>query len=171
MTDTLKTLKCPACQKEMTKIFIPTEGVNIDVCLHGCGGIYFDTREYNYFDEPHENIDELLAAIKGKTFKKVDESLPRSCPACGARMTKHFASGKMAVQIDDCYFCGGKFLDNGELQKIRAEYKTQAERDEDSVKLLYNVVGAELRAHQKETEEAKKFSSYFKRVFDAIMGF
>ena len=57
MADNFKTIKCPACQKEMHKIFIPSEGINIDVCLDGCGGIYFDNREFKSFDEQHESID------------------------------------------------------------------------------------------------------------------
>ena len=171
MNDTFKTMKCPACQKEMAKIFVPHEGVNIDICLDGCGGIYFDNREYEYFDEPHEDIDPILDSIKGKTFTPVDESLPRTCPACGARMVKHFASGKQAVQIDACYSCGGKFLDHGELEKIRAEYKTKEERDTASIDLLYELVGDKLREHEAETARAKASLSWLRRLWDKMLGY
>ena len=46
MADTLKELKCPACGKVMEKVFIPSEGINLDICTDGCGGIYFDNREF-----------------------------------------------------------------------------------------------------------------------------
>ncbi len=54
--DTLETIKCPACGKEMEKVFIPSEGINIDICTNGCGGIFFDNREFDKFNEGHEDI-------------------------------------------------------------------------------------------------------------------
>lgn len=171
MADTFKTLKCPACQKEMIKIFIPSEGVNVDVCLNGCGGIYFDNREFSHFDEQHENIEEILEATKDKSFDKVNEYFPRSCPVCGARMVKNFASPKREVQIDECYKCGGKFLDNGELQKIRAEYKTQEERSEDTMKMIYKTVGAELKALNDDLVKARASRPILRKIFDKLFGF
>ena len=49
--DTLETIKCPACGKEMEKVFIKSEGINIDICTEGCGGIFFDNREFDTFNE------------------------------------------------------------------------------------------------------------------------
>ena len=68
MSDNKEVITCPACGNYMQKIFMPEAGVNIDICLDGCGGILFDNREFQKFDEPHEKIDEILAAIKDKTF-------------------------------------------------------------------------------------------------------
>ena len=169
MVDTFRTIKCPACQKEMVKVFVPSEGVNVDICLNGCGGIYFDNREFKYFDEEHENIDEILNAIEGKTFEKVNENLPRTCPVCGARMVKNFASIKKEVQVDDCYACGGKFLDNGELQKIRTQYKTDKERSEDTIKYLYDNVGLEIKAAREAAEQARVNRSPLRKLFDKLM--
>ena len=170
MADNFKTIKCPACQKEMIKVFMPSEGVNIDVCLNGCGGIYFDNREFNYFDEQHEDIDKIIESIEGKTFDSVDETLPRSCPACGARMVKNYSSIKKEVLVDDCYSCGGKFLDNGELQKIRAQYATDAERSEDVMKFIYATIGKELNNLDEEVEILKSKRSLVKKLFDKILG-
>ena len=60
MADTLDKLACPACGEEMKKIYMQEAGVNIDLCLNGCGGIFFDNREFEKFDEPDENIINLL---------------------------------------------------------------------------------------------------------------
>ncbi len=111
-------LMCPACGKTMKKIFMAEAGINIDICLDGCGGIYFDNRELNRFDESHEKIDEILEAIKGREFKKVDKTQIRECPVCHIPMVK-MGSGAGGVEIDVCNTCGGKFLDNNELQIIR----------------------------------------------------
>lgn len=169
MADNFKTLKCPACQKEMVKVFVPSEGINIDVCIDGCGGIYFDTREFKLFDEPHENIEEITKAIEGKVFTKVDETLPRTCPVCGAKMVKNFASVKKEVQIDECYACGGKFLDHGELTKIRSQYTTEAERSADIMKEVYSTVGIEIKRLEKENEELKAKHSFVKKLFDKMI--
>ena len=122
MTDTKKTIKCPACEKIMQKIFMSGAGVNIDICLDGCGGIFFDNREFQRFDDKEENIDVIINAIEGKIFDSVDSDVTRICPACGAKMVKNYVSQKHKIMIDECYSCGGKFLDNKELQATRDEY-------------------------------------------------
>ncbi len=170
MADNFKTIKCPACQKEMKKIFIPSAGINIDVCIDGCGGIYFDNREYKSFDEQHENIEELVKAVEGKEFASVDTSLPRTCPVCGAKMVKNYASIKKEVQIDECYACGGKFLDHGELTKIRSQYKTESERSADTMAYLYDTVGVKLKALDAERERLARERSWLKRFFDSLVG-
>lgn len=169
MSDNFNTIKCPACQKEMVKVFVPTAGVNVDVCVDGCGGIYFDNREFKEFDEPHENIDEIVNAVEGKEFNTVDENLPRTCPVCGAKMVKNFASVKKEVQVDECYACGGKFLDHGELTKIRAQYKTEAERSADTMELIYNTVGLKIKALDEENAKLRANRSLLKKLFDKLV--
>ena len=46
MADNLEEIYCPACGKKMEKIFMSAQGVNLDVCTQGCGGIFFDNREF-----------------------------------------------------------------------------------------------------------------------------
>lgn len=169
MSDTLQTIKCPACNKEMVKVFVPEEGINVDICLNGCGGIYFDNREFNKFDEKAESIDEILKAIEGKTFATVDESLPRSCPVCGSKMVKNYSSANRTIQIEECYSCGGKFLDNGELQKIRAEFDTEEERSQATMQELYKTVGGKLQELEDERNAARAKQSPIARLFNAMI--
>lgn len=129
MFDNKEIIKCPACGKEMQKVFVDSANMFVDVCLDGCGGIYFDSRkEFNKIDEKSENIDSIIKAISEKEFAPVDTVNKRKCPACGGIMCRNFSSIKKQIQVDDCYMCGGKFLDNGELQKIRNEYETDQAR-------------------------------------------
>ena len=141
MADNREIINCPACGKEMVKIFMPSQGVNLDVCINGCGGIYFDNREYKMFDEPHEDITPLLDVLKGKEFEPVDKFAVRKCPICRSDMVKNFASAKHEIEIDECYSCGAKFLDCGELEKIRSQYNTETERTNDVLKQFYKDVG------------------------------
>jgi len=169
MSDTFKEIKCPACQKNMKKVFISKEGVNVDICIDGCGGMYFDNRELKYVDEQAEGIDEILNAITGKNFEQVNQANFRTCPVCGARMVKNFTSTKKQVQIDECYSCGGKFLDAGELQALRGEYVTDADRSADVMALINCTVGPEIIKLEAEHQEALKHRSVLKKLFDSIV--
>ncbi len=164
MADNLKIIECPACGKKMEKIFMPSAGVNLDVCVDGCGGIYFDNRELNKFDEKHEDIEPLIKAFEGKTYSKIDTAETRICPVCSMKMVKNYASAKHEVQIDECYSCGGKFLDHCELDKIREQYATEEERAADVIKELYSKVGAELRFSEQMHEERMANPSLLTRM-------
>lgn len=144
MADNLEEIYCPACGKKMKKIFMPQQNVNLDVCVDGCGGIYFDNREFSQFDEQNEDISPLLDVLDGKVFGSVNENAERKCPVCGNIMVKNFASAKHQIQVDECYNCGGKFLDFGEIDKIRCQYNTEAERSADAIKELYSIAGKEI---------------------------
>lgn len=151
----------------MRKVFVPAEGINVDICVDGCGGIFFDNREFTKFDEKAENIDEILKAVEGKQFETVDESLPRTCPVCGSKMVKNYASANRQIQIDECYSCGGKFLDNGELQAIRAEFETEDERSAATMRELYDTVGVKLRAMEDEQKRSKRKTFSVKQTFQS----
>ena len=66
MVDSLETLTCPACGKEMKKIYIKVVDKVIDVCSLGCGGIFFDNQELKFFDESHECIHDIQEMLEGK---------------------------------------------------------------------------------------------------------
>lgn len=128
MGDTTDKINCPACGKEMAKIYLDIQKFNVDICTEGCGGIFLDNRELKKLDENHEDITPILEAIKDKTFQRTNEALKRICPVCGHTMVKNYTDYLKNIQIDECYNCGGKFFDAGELIKTRNEYKTEGER-------------------------------------------
>lgn len=135
MADTKVRITCPACDCEMHKIVDPETNTCIDICLDGCGGIFFDNRELEKFDETPENADEIFKAIEGKSFKPVETDEVRICPICEVSMVK-MGSGIEGVEIDVCNVCGGKFLDNGELEKIRNGVKSDITRYEATLETL-----------------------------------
>ena len=136
MADNTHKIECPACGCEMKKIYVEDAEVCVDICTDGCGGIYFDNREFNKFDEPHENIDVIIKELEGKEFKEVDEREVRICPICNVPMVKA-GSGVAGVEIDVCYTCGAKFLDNGELEKIREGKFSENEQLENLLDEMY----------------------------------
>lgn len=169
MADNKKNINCPACGCEMKKIFVPEANIDVDICLDGCGGIFFDNRELNKFDESHENAEDILNAIKDKTFKKVDESEIRKCPLCNVPMVK-MGAGVGNVQIDNCNVCGAKFLDNGELQRIREGAKNNDEKSARIEELvnalyrenLYNVLGDKANENIKSSPRRQFFEDLVK---------
>lgn len=118
MADTKCIISCPACDKEMTKVYVKEANMNVDICLDGCGGILFDNRELEKVDEAHENADEIFEAVKNKTFKPTNEQEVRLCPICNSAMVKQ-GCGIEGIEIDVCNTCGSKFLDHNELTNIR----------------------------------------------------
>lgn len=128
MADTKFQIKCPACGNMMHKAFIQNKEFYVDICTQGCGGIFFDNRELDEFDEKNDDVTEISEALKFMGYVRTDDSELRVCPACGTNMVKNGAAG--GVSIDVCNVCGGKFLDNGELEKIRAAQKENSKIEE-----------------------------------------
>ena len=119
MADTTKTINCPACGAEMIKIFDPGINMSVDVCANGCGGIFFDDKEYEVFQSNPENIEDSLEFLMTPNPVNVDESKFRTCPTCDSPMVKSYLDGYSRVQVDKCLNCGGVFLDYGELSVLR----------------------------------------------------
>ncbi len=163
-------IKCPACGCDMEKIFMPSAGVNIDVCTNGCGGIYFDNREFKAFDEPHENIAPLEELFKDKEFKQVNENETRYCPVCGNAMIKNYADVNKEVLVDECYSCGGKFLDYGEIKKIRSLNSPEnKQKSKDVFKELYANVGLELLEEKNRKNTITKKIKYSVRIIFVLL--
>ena len=168
MSDTIEMITCPACGKAMHKVYMKESGTSLDVCLDGCGGIFFDGQELKHFDEQSENIDELKQAIEGKTFEKTDESITRVCPVCGNNMVKNHVSIKHEITIDECYNCGSKFFDHGELTKMRKQYATEEDRKQDLLSSVYNETGAKIDALEMEHNMNLAKRSRFLKALDKL---
>ncbi len=128
-------MNCPACENEMTQKSV--QGVVLDVCIGGCGGIWFDNLELKKVDEEHEAIGQDLLEVDYDPEVVVDGSLRRDCPHCdGIVMMRHFSSIKREVEVDECPSCGGFFLDRGELNSLREQYTTDEERSDAAVAMF-----------------------------------
>lgn len=136
MSDNIEFIKCPACGKEMKKIYLEEQDFIVDICLEGCGGIWLDNQELKKIDEKHENIKPLTDAKQEKEFSSIDEDSDRICPICNVKMHKNNVSIKKEIIIDECYKCGGKFLDHNELEQMRSQYENDKERLADIEKLM-----------------------------------
>ena len=117
-------MKCPACNGSMQEQDFG--GVMIDVCT-GCKGLWFDWMELMKVDEQHEGSGRALADAM-MSPRRNDGSRGRiPCPKCGTPMRIHNYGRAQGVKVDECYACGGFFLDSGELTVIRDEFMSDAE--------------------------------------------
>ena len=87
--------------------------------------------------EYRENMGERNHAMY-ETFAKscpycLDKGL---CPKCGQPMIAHLYTSSKMVTIDECYICGGFYLDSGELEVIRENLMSDQDREEYVHKLL-----------------------------------
>jgi Zn-finger nucleic acid-binding protein len=117
---------CPACGREL--VVLTVEGLVVDVCRGGCGGMWFDHFELDKVDEAHERLGAALLAVEFDPAVKVEEAR-RNCPKCfDVVLMKHKFSPAKPVLVDECPKCGGVWLDGGELAQIRRQAPTDEDR-------------------------------------------
>jgi Zn-finger nucleic acid-binding protein len=113
-------MKCPACFNSLTEIRV--EGIALDVCEGGCGGVWFDAFELQRLEKLAANSNAAIGAVARNPAIKVDASRKRDCPRCmDIKLGRHYFSARRRVEVDQCPNCGGYWLDAGELESIRRE--------------------------------------------------
>lgn len=120
-----RNMNCPVCTNALTAV--PAGPVTVDVCLGGCGGIWFDIFELQKLDDPGDAAGKMLIHLKKREDLDIDYSQRRKCPRCDdIVMMRHFYSPRRRVEVDECPNCGGFWLDAGELALIRQEHENEA---------------------------------------------
>ena len=121
-------MNCPACNKNMVeKDFV---GAKVDICESGCKGIWFDWFELERLDEKSEGIGQALAQALASDRHKDDHRGQIKCPKCKQPMVAHLYKSCKMITIDECYGCGGFYLDSGELEVIRGNFLDAQGREE-----------------------------------------
>ncbi|MFC1650306.1 zf-TFIIB domain-containing protein [Candidatus Latescibacterota bacterium] len=151
---------CPVCVSEM--IEEDFGGINVDVCKNGCRGIWFDWAEIVKLDENNEGFGSALeAALK---FPKTNEENRGNiqCPKCGIPMHIHKYKSSKEINVDECYVCGGFFLDSGEFNVIRDTFMSEEEEEQYNITILKDIPsyqGAQIDL-EKEKMRAKAIRRY-----------
>lgn len=151
-------MNCPACNQEM--IEKDCAGVKIDICK-GCNGLWFDWSELSMLDEGNEKVSEVLEEILNSPRRDDTSRGPIKCPKCGINMHAHRYRSSKKVCIDECYSCGGFFLDSGELKAIRDTHMNEKEREEYAERLIKGTpLYRQLEASRNRSMVIKMFSKY-----------
>jgi len=148
-------MRCPACNTRLR--VMKTEEMVVDVCKYGCGGLWLDRSEYKKVDQQSETAGNSLLHIERNPNIKVNYSRRRMCPRCETIvMARRFSSFKRQVEIDTCPYCGGYWLDGGELERIRALFEDQNDRYQATERYLSDFQEQATQEHAKETKELAK---------------
>ncbi|MCD4825309.1 MAG: zf-TFIIB domain-containing protein [Phycisphaerae bacterium] len=151
---------CPACNRQLEPMTVGD--IEVDVCKGGCGGIWFDNQELKKVDEQHEAAGEALLNIEKDNSVVVDHSRTFMCPRCeNQKMVKHFVCIKNEIQIDECYACGGIWLDPGELGQIRNQYATEEERSNAARAFFAGKIKTDFAEMRAESEEFRQKAEMF----------
>ena len=137
-------MKCPVCSRDLAPV--QAGPVSVDVCLGGCGGIWFDNFELQKLEQAGAVAEDMLVNVKKREDVQIDYSQRRVCPQCDIVMMRHFFSPRRRVEVDECPNCGGYWLDAGELALIREEHKTEQDQqkavEECLTEMSANVLGS-----------------------------
>ncbi len=110
---------CPACKKNLVTVTISE--IEIEACMNGCGGIWFDAAEIFRFtasgtaDNGDNNLQKLL---EFKPSPDTENREKLTCMKCGIKMRRHEYREGSGIFVDECYDCGSIWLDGGELGAI-----------------------------------------------------
>ena len=117
-------MKCPVCGKEMVE---KDFGVEVQVCENGCKGIWFDRGALGKLDEKSEGVGSALEEALRCPRNNGGQRGQILCPKCSIPMHTHKYKRAKEVNVDECYQCGGFFLDSGELTEIRDNHMSDPE--------------------------------------------
>ena len=119
-------MQCPVCQKELVERDFG--GVKVDVCKDGCKGLWLGWMELGKLDQNNEGLGEALKEALEYPRNNADDRPRIKCPKCSVAMTRHKFQSAKEINVDECYQCGGFFIDSGELKAIRDNFMSEEER-------------------------------------------
>jgi len=97
------------------------QGIGLDVCQQGCGGVWFDADELTHVNDQQRKAGGSLQISRDEKIQ-VDDSLPRHCPVCPrTKLERRLFSLGTGVEMDCCPKCLGIWLDYAELESIQEE--------------------------------------------------
>ncbi len=164
-------MTCPVCNNGLT--LYPAGSVVVDVCVGGCGGIWFDAFELKKVDETNEPVPAELLSPRRDRDVDIATTKKLFCPKCSEMaMMRHFFSARRKTMVDECPNCGGFWLDAGELADVREE--TQAEKRELDArqanlnKLVLAALARELSACEQEIQPETRVARTLKNMQSAV---
>ncbi len=165
-------MDCPVCVKIMTQEDFGS--IQVEVCVDGCKGIWFDCGELAKLDQANEGAGPALKDALASPLVNHADHGDLTCPKCQITMHHHEYKSEKQADIDECYKCGGIFIDSGELKVIR-DHHMSAEEESNYVQGLidnlpsYHAAREDLnRAEQR--EKALRNLTRFLRVSYYVTG-
>lgn len=167
-------MKCPACVNQLSELVAGE--VTVDVCRGGCGGVWFDNREIRKFDEDSEVEGEKILAVEVGSNVIKNQGNVRYCPKCSDEvLCRRFYDIKNQVEVDQCLKCSGIWLDTGELNTIRHQYKTEKDRYaaadiylDDQLKITENEIKNDFKNELTHWKDDTSFKGILRNLFGGL---
>jgi len=142
-------------------------GVKLDVCDNGCKGMWFDWGELKKLDQNNKGFGNALKEALNYPRYNDEKREPIKCPKCGVVMHQHLFESAKEIKVDECYQCGGFFLDSGELKIIRDKCMSEAEREAYEHKLLDQIPDyvkgeASLQKESERTDAIRRYTQFLR---------
>ena len=117
-----KEIECPRCNDMTDRMEVEIFGPNIfiDICPK-CAGVWLDRGELDKLLKDKKLSDYLTKDIGTESKSKL------VCPRCGGLMDLEKAD---EIEVDVCLSCNGIWLDQGELEDLKAKSKSGFEGDD-----------------------------------------
>jgi len=143
-------MNCPVCVQAMVQ---ENFGIEVYVCESSCKGIFFDHSELQMLDKAGEGMGPAIEAALLSPRHNDANRAQLKCPRCSIPMHAHRFNRDEEVNVDECYGCGGFFLDAGELKEIRDHYMSDADVQAYTDKLVAATPGYAEGMEQMEKEQ------------------
>lgn len=113
----MKCLRCKSVELVVKAEETGTEVIELDRCP-SCGGLWLDASELKAMDD---SLSINLEGIRYTDVPATEEDAELICPRCEGkvRLRKVYPASYHDVVVDTCPECGGFWLDNQELKKMR----------------------------------------------------
>ncbi|MCE1247928.1 MAG: zf-TFIIB domain-containing protein [Firmicutes bacterium] len=156
-------LICPACRKiQLRSHRDPGTGLEIDTCPK-CWGMWFDANELGSFFKSSVLRHRFFLPEETHPLESVGYTMStraRVCPRCNKAMKERLYGD---VSIDICSACSGIWLDDGELQRIVAQYHKGAKNESTVAGELQKGLGPDVHQQSNIGTVLQSFLSFFKK--------
>lgn len=147
------------------------DGITVDVCATGCKGIWFDCHELSNLDHRTQEVGQALQEALAAPRVNDANRAALVCPKCDVSMHQHQYKSEKEVNVDECYNCGGFFLDSGELKPLRDAHMSEDEESAYAQKLIDNLpVYAQGKADQEKVRLRNLAFARFTQIHRRYLG-
>ena len=144
-------MKCPCCAFDLIKM--KDNKLKVAICKKGCGGVWFDSLEFQKVKQEPKKYEKSIAIIDREKLKS-DKQDKKKCPQCkDIVMMCNYFSVKQELEINTCAQCGGVWLQCGTLGEIVKMYKTGQDREKAADEYYSNLVDGVLGPLQSKEKE------------------
>lgn len=107
-------MRCPKCSSALEKV--PYSGVDVDRCV-ACHGLWFDATELErLLDMRGSQVIDTGDPEQGKRLNAIDRY---PCPRCKGPTVRMVDREQTHVWYEQCFSCGGVWLDAGEFRDLK----------------------------------------------------